>query len=214
MCAPMLMMGAMSAAQAGAGIYGQFQANKQHNAVEEMRRQQQEIAIEENRRRATSDYLNSTRLEQTQQHQEEQSVVVKSMDVAREAERSIATAEASAAERGVAGRTVDQIAADFEFMANEETGRLKQNQKIANQQHAENIRSLGNEYSNRVASVKPYIKQPAKPIDFFGPIFQAGAQTLATDVTLSKASRSAKTFTNWVSTPTPSNPLVPAKKKS
>lgn len=183
MCAPaMLMMGALSAAQAGTSIYGQFQARKQHNAVEEMKRQHQEIAIEENRRRATDDYLNSVRLEQTQQHQEEQSVAVKSLDVAREATRTIATATASAAERGVAGRSVDQIAADFEFAANEETGRLKQNQKISNQQHSENIRSLGTEFTGRVSAMKPYIKQPAKPIDFFGPVFQAGAQTLNTGV--------------------------------
>lgn len=183
MCSPMMLgMGALSAASAGANIYGQFQSNKQHNAVEESRRQQQETAIEENRRRATNDYLNSVRLEQTQQHQEEQSVAVKSMDVTREATRTIAVGEASAAERNVSGRTVDQIASDFEFAANEETGRLKQNQKISNQQHTENIRSLGTEFSGRVTAVKPYIKQPAKPLDLFGPVFQAGAQTLNTGV--------------------------------
>lgn len=183
MCTPVMgLMAGLSAVQAGAGIYGQFQAQKQFNATEEMRRQQQEIAIEENRRRATYDYLNNVRLEQTQQSQEEASVAQKSMDVGRQATLNIATANASAAERGVAGRSVDQIAQDFDFMSNEETGRLQLNQKVANQQHQENIRSAGNEYSNRVASIKPYVKTPAKPIDFFGPVFQAGAQTINTGV--------------------------------
>ena len=215
-CMPLAMgmMAGLSAAQAGASIYGQFQAQKQFNATEESRRQQNEIAIEENRRRATYDYLNSVRLEQTQQAQEEASVAQKSYDVQHEATRSIATGDASAAERGVAGRSVEQIAQDFEFAANEETGRIQQNQRQANAQHTENIRSMGNEWSNHVSSIKPYIPQPAKPVDFFGPVFQAGAQTLATDVAISRASPTANTLTNWLSAPAVVNPLLPAKKKA
>ncbi|HWV46785.1 MAG TPA: hypothetical protein VN039_12345 [Nitrospira sp.] len=198
----MLAMAGLSAAQAGASIYGQTQAQKQFNATESMRQQQQEVLIEENRRRATYDFLNSVRLEQTQQSQEEAAVAQKSMDVERQATASIATGEASAAERGVAGRSVDQIAQDFDFMANEESGRLQLNQKISNQQHAENIRSFGNDWSNRVASVKPYIPTPAKPIDYFGPVFQAGAQVLSTDMAYSRANPTAPTMTNWLSAPT------------
>ncbi len=183
MCEPVsLTMGAMAFAGAGMNIYGQFQARDQHNKVEEFRRLEQENVIEENRRRATHDYLTQTRIEQTQQQQEVESVAQKSVDIQQQASRSIATGMASAAERGVAGRTVDQIAQDFDFMANEETGRLRENQKLANMQHGENIRSYGTEYSNRIAAVKPYIKTPAKQIDWFGPIFQAGAQTLSTGV--------------------------------
>lgn len=181
MCEPVtLAMGGMAAAGAATNIYGQFQAQGQHNAVEESRRLAQEDVIEENRRRATHDYITSTRLEREQQSQEEASVSQKSVDIQRQADSSIATGMASAAERGVAGRTVDQIAQDFDFMANEETGRLRENQKLANRQHSENIRSYGTEFSNRISAVKPYIKTPAKQIDFFGPIFQAGAQTLNT----------------------------------
>lgn len=178
-CEPVTIgMGVMAAGSAAMSIAGQFQARDAHNQSEEARRIATENAIEENRRRATHDYLTSTRLEREQQAQEEAALVQKKVDVFREADRTIATALASAAERNVAGRTVDMIAADFEFMANEETGRLRENQKLANQQHAENIRAAGTEWQNRVTSIKPYVKTPAQRINFFGPIFQAGAQTL------------------------------------
>lgn len=187
-CEPVtLAMAGMGAAQAGMNIYGQFQARDQHNTVEEFRRLEQENVIEENRRRSTHDYITTTRLEREMQSQEEESLAQKVVDIHRQADSSIATGMASAAERGIAGRTVDQIAADFDFMANEETGRLRENQKLANMQHGENIRSYGTEYSNRIAAVKPYIKTPAKQIDFFGPLFQAGAQTLSTAGTMAKA---------------------------
>lgn len=189
LCEPVtLAMAGMGAAQAGMSIYSQFQARDVHNKTEEYRRLEQENIIEENRRRATHDYITSVRMEQTQQQQETESVAQKSYDVQQQATRSIATGMASAAERGVAGRTVDQIATDFDYMANEESGRLRENQQIANLQHGENIRSFGTEWSNRIAAVKPYVKQPAKPIDFFGPIFQAGAQTLNTGVNVAKVS--------------------------
>ncbi|MDK2742111.1 MAG: hypothetical protein NDI90_04295 [Nitrospira sp. BO4] len=201
-CEPVTMaMGGMSLASAGMNIYGQFQARDTHNQTEEYRRLEQENVIEENRRRATHDYLTNTRLEQQQEDQEKAALAQKVVDLQMQADRSIATGIASAAERGVAGRTVDQIVSDFDFMANEESGRLKENQKLASLQHGENIRSLGTEYSNRIAAVKPYVKQPAKPIDFFGPIFQAGAQTLSTDVAVSRANPTANTFTNWASKP-------------
>lgn len=188
MCEPVtLTMAGMGVAQAGMNIYGQFQARDQHNSIEEYRRLEQENVIEENRRRATHDYITNVRLEQQQEDQEKAALAQKVVDIQMQADRSIATGMASAAERGVAGRTVDQIAADFDFMANEETGRLKENQKLADLQHGENIQSLGTEYSNRITAVKPYVKRPANQIDFFGPIFQAGAQTLNTGVGVAKA---------------------------
>lgn len=187
-CEPFTIAAAtMGVASAGMNIAGQFQAQGQHNATEEYRRIEQENVIEENRRRATHDYLTNVRLEQTQQQQEEEAVAQKGFDIEQQAKRSVATGMASAAERGVAGRTVDQIAADFDFMANEETGRLKYNQKLAEQQHFENVGIFGTEYKNRIAAVKPYVKTPAKQIDFFGPIFQAGVQTLNTGASVASA---------------------------
>jgi hypothetical protein len=177
-----IAMGTMAAGSAAMSIAGQFQAAGAHNSSEEARRIANQNAMDENRRRATHDYLTQTRLEREQQAQEVASVAQKSFDVRREATRSVGTALASAAERGVAGRTVDMIAADFDFMADEETGRLRANQKLANRQHDENIRASGTEWQNRVTSIQPYQKTPAKPIDFFGPVFQAGAQTLQTGV--------------------------------
>lgn len=179
-CEPVtISMGVMAAAGAAASIAGQQQAKKTHNKNEEARRLAQEDVIAENRRRTTEDYLTQTRLEMDQQSQEEAAVALKSNDVQRQTQRTIATGTASAAERGVAGRTVDQIASDFDFMSNEETGRLKENQKLANQQHQENIRGYGTQYSNRIADVKTYIPQPAKPVDYFSPIFGAVSQTVS-----------------------------------
>ncbi len=178
-CEPVTLgLAAMGAASAGMNIYGQFQARDTYNSVEEYRRIEQENAIEENRRRATQDYLTNVRLEQEQQQQEYESVAQKSVDIQAQATRSVATGMASAAERGVAGRTVEMIAQDFDFMANEETGRLRENQRMADRQRSENIRGMGTEWQNRVTSIKPYVKTPAKQIDFFGPIFKAGVQTL------------------------------------
>lgn len=201
-CEPVtLTMAAMGAASAGMSIAGQVQARGTHNSVEEHRRQTQEEAIEENRRRATHDYITNVRLEQQQQYQEQEAVRQKAMDIERQGDSSIATGMASAAERGVAGRTVNQIAADFEWMSNEETGRLKHNQHLSNLQHNENIRAFGTEYSNRVSSMKPYIKTPAKQIDFFGPVFQAGAQTLGTATDMAKIHGSFSNAFGSVTTP-------------
>ena len=178
-CEPVtISMGVMAAASAAMAIKGQSDARKVAKGTEEARRIEQENVITENRRRATDDYLNSTRLEADQQSQEEAAVALKSSDVMRETRRSVATGNASAAERGVAGRTINDIAADFDFMSNEETGRLKQNQALANQQHQESVRGYKTQFSNRVADVKPYVPKSIAPVDYFGPIFQAGSQTL------------------------------------
>jgi len=189
----------MAVAGAATNVMGQIQAKKTGEMVEEARRIEQENMITETRRRATSDYLNQTRMEQDQQNQEEAAVAVKSRDVVRETTRSIATGDASAAERGVAGRTVDQIASDFDFMSNEETGRLKENQKLANTHHDEAKRGYATQFSQRVADARPYIKQPQKPIDYFGPVFGAGSQVAAADVSISQANPNANTITNMLS---------------
>jgi hypothetical protein len=170
--------GAAAGAVGGAtmGIIGGQQANAAAKATEEARRIEQENMIQETRRRATSDYLDQTRMEREQQAQEEAAVAVKGMDIQKETNRSIATGTASAAERGVAGRTIDQINADYEFMANEETGRIKQNQAAANRQHAEVIRGLGTQFENRVADARPYVKRAVAPVDYFSPVFAAAGQ--------------------------------------
>lgn len=190
MCLP--VVAAMAVAGAATNIMGQMQAKKTGEAVEEVQRIEQENVINENRRRTTDDYLNQIRMERDQQAQEEASVAMKSGDVMRETRRSVATGTASAAERGVAGRTIEAIAADYEFMANTETGRLKANQVQANRQHEEEIRGYGTAYSNRIADVRPYIKQPQKPIDYFGPIFGAGAQVASAGVKMGSFTASGK----------------------
>lgn len=158
------------------GAMGSKAANKNAKAVEEARRIEQENMIMETRRRATDDYLNITRMERDQQFQEEAAVAMKGADISKETRRSVATSTASAAERGVAGRTIDDIAADYDFMANEETGRLKANQAMTNRQHEENIRGAGIDFSNRVADVRPYMKKAIAPVDYFGPAFSTLGQ--------------------------------------
>lgn len=175
-------MGGMAAAGAAVSIMGQMQAKNVAEATEEAKRLEQERVVTETRRRATDDYLNQTRMEMDRQTQEEAAVSVKSGDVMKETKRAVATGTASAAERGVAGRTVEQIAADYDFQANEETGRLKQTQALANQQHTENKRGMSTEYANRLADARPYVPKQQAPVDYFGPVFAAGGQTLNTAV--------------------------------
>ena len=158
------------------GVLGSKAANKNAEQVEEARRIEQENMIMETRRRATGDYLDQTRMERELQSQEEAAVALKGADIAKETDRSVATATASSAERGVAGRTIDQINADYEFMENEEVGRIKANQAMANRQHAEVIRGYGTQFENRVADVRPYVKRAVAPVDYFGPAFQAVGQ--------------------------------------
>ncbi len=178
-CEPVTVsMGVMAAAGAAASIQGQRQAQKMAKGTEEARRLEQENVITENRRRSTDDYLNQTRLTMEQQAQEEASVAVKSGDVMRETRRSVATGTASAAERGVAGRTIEQIASDYDFQANEETGRLKQNQALANQQHQESLRGLKTQFNNRITDVKPYIPKQQAPVDYAGPLLGAAGTML------------------------------------
>ena len=178
-CEPVtLAMGGMAAAGAATQIMGQVQGNKMARSVEEAKRLEQENVINETRRRATDDYLNQTRLEQEQQSQEEEALSQKTMDVNRQTQRTTATGTASAAERNVAGRTIEAITSDYEFQANEETGRLKQSQALANLQHTENIRGYKTQYTNRVTDARPYVPRPIAPVDYFGPIFGAGTQVL------------------------------------
>lgn len=197
-CYPLVIMGAMAAASAAAQIAAQQQAQAQGAAAEDAQRIESENAIEINRRRATGDYLTQTRLEETARMQEEESLAEKSSDVFRQANKTKGTGAASAAERGIAGRTVDQIAQEYDFAANLETGRLRENQKLANAQHNENIAANGTEYTNRVTSIQPYNMQPQKPVDYFGPVFGAASQLVQTDVNLTRSSPTATTGTRWL----------------
>jgi len=181
MCEPISVgMGVMAIAGAASSIMAQQQAASAGDATEEARRIEQDNVIEENRRRASEDYLNTVRLTQTRQEEEHSAVVQKVSDVRQQQAHSVATAGASAAERGVTGRTVDQIMSDYAFMASEEAGRLHENQSRADRQHGETIRAAQTEFNVRSTSIRPYVKQMQKPVDYFSPIFQAAGQTMGT----------------------------------
>jgi hypothetical protein len=167
--------GAAAGAVGGAamGIIGSQKANKAAKKAEEAKRIEQDRVIAETRKRATQDYLTQVRLEQLQKTQEETAIAEKAVDITRQRDETVGTAVSSAAERGVDGRTVDQIVADYHFQASQETGRLYINQAMKNQQHGENMNQFEDQYGQRFNSQKAYQKKPIAPVDYFSPIFGA-----------------------------------------
>lgn len=179
MCEPVtISMGVMAAAGAATSIAGQSAQKKAGEQMQERQRMAVEDQIAETRRRATSDYLRQMTSERIQQQQEEASVAVKGNDLTRQATKIKGTALASAAERGVMGRTVDQVVSDYDTQADLEIGRIKQNQAAVNLQHDQNRAIMKDQFNQRVSSVKPYVKTPQAPVNYFGPIFGAAAQTI------------------------------------
>lgn len=184
MCEPVtITMGVMAAAGAATSIMGQQQQKKAAEGYENEKTRAVDYQISETRKRATDDYINQVRLEQTQQRQEQEAVVEKSSDLHRQGTAAVATGAASAAERNVAGgRTLDSILADYRFQEEFEIGRLRENQKLKNLQHAERVKQYQTQYYNRSTQVQPYQKKPIQPVDYFGPIFGAVGQTINTGV--------------------------------
>lgn len=166
--------GAAAGAVAGAamGIIGSRAANKNAKATEENRRIAQEQAMAENRRRATTDYLNQIRLENVQMSQEHAALAEKTSDLSRQTEHTVGAANVSAAERGVGGRSLDQIISDYHSQNDLEVTRLNTNQGGRDTQHAEVSRGADQTYWNRVTGMQPYAKQPVAPVDYFSPIFK------------------------------------------
>jgi len=111
------------------------------------------------------------------------------MDVSRQADAATGTAIASAAERGVAGRSVDQVVSDYQYQENLEIGRLRQNQDMRNVQHSENIAGYQDEFTQRVSAVKPYMPRPQAPVDYFGPIFGIGKDAASTGMAMFPAKK-------------------------
>lgn len=183
MCEPVsITMGVMAVAGAAASIAGQEKQRSMTNTMEDRKKMAQNDLIAENRRRATKDYLRQVAGEQLQQRQQEEGVAEKSNDIARQARKTVATGLASAAERNVAGRTIDSIVSDYDFQADLEIGRIKENQKLANIQHDRKVSAYGDEFQARATAAKPYQVRPANPVDYFGPIFGAASQTLGAGV--------------------------------
>lgn len=187
-------MGVMAAAGAVTSIVGQNSARQQAKGQENAMKNAQDDVIIENRKRATHDYLREVRLEQLQQVQEESSLTNQSQDVAKQAAGAKGEAVASAAERGVSGRSLDTILSDYEFQQNQEVGRLRVNQEMKNAQHGENIAASKDQFDYRVSSVKPYVPRVQAPVDYFGPIFSAAGQTAQTGMTMG-AFKSGPTIT-------------------
>ena len=180
MCEPVsIAMGTMAVAGATTNIIGQNTTRQMNKGYENQKKNAQDDLIIENRKRATSDYLRQVRLEQLQTTQEEQSLVEEKGDVAKQTAAATGQSKASAAERGVAGNSVEAIVADYEFQQNQEVGRLRMNQDAKNAQHTENVAGYNDQFDQRIAAVKPYVPRVQPPVDYFGPIFGAGSSIMA-----------------------------------
>lgn len=174
MCEPVsITLGVMAVAGAASTIAGQNTQRQMAKGLENQKKNAQDDLIIENRRRATHDYLRQVRLEQSQQTQEAASLAEQSQDVSRQTVGATGKAQASAAERGVAGNSLEMVINDYEFQQNQEVGRLRINQEMKNRQHEESIGGYGDQFDQRAASVKPYVPRPQAPVDYFGPIFGA-----------------------------------------
>lgn len=175
MCEPTsLTLGAMalSAAGAGASIYGQSQQHEAAQQVEDQKAAAVDDAIAETRKRATSDYLAKVQDEMLADAQEKQALAEKEHDLDRSERAASSTATVAAAESGVAGQSLAAIQADYRFQVEQAKGRLGLNQENQSYQHSRAIQAYQTEYDNRANSIKPYQKNPVKPVDYFGPIFQ------------------------------------------
>lgn len=182
MCEPVSMtvaLGAMAAGGAASNIVGQNTTRQMNKGFENQKKIAQEDLIIENRRRATHDYLRQVRLEQKQETQEGDSLNEEAKDIDRQRAGATGQAITSAAERGVAGNSVEMIINDYEFQQNQEVGRLRENQEMKNAQHAENVEGYKDQFDQRIAAVKPYVPRVQPPVDYFGPIFGAVGTTLS-----------------------------------
>lgn len=173
--------GAAAGAVAGAafGVIGAKATNKANKASENQRKNAQDDLIIENRRRATHDYLKQVRLEQLQGLQENEAITEKAFDITKQEIGAAGQARASAAERGVAGNSVETIVNDYEFQQNQEVGRLRQNQAMKDAQHVEVTGGSRDQFDQRVAAVQPYVPRQQPPVDYFGPIFAAASTAAA-----------------------------------
>lgn len=166
----------MAVAGATTKIIGDKQANDTGKQTEKMASLVRNNQIDENRRRATADYLQSTSDENAKMGQEHQSLAEKKNDNTQTLRAANASAEVAAAEGNVAGHNLDAIHSDYQHQLDVTNGRLSTNQEWADYQHTRNNQGQVNVFSNRAASIQPYQEAVQKPVDYFGPIFGAGAQ--------------------------------------
>lgn len=165
-----------SIAAGGAGITQMIGANTERQmvkGVENQKKNAQDEVIIENRKRATHDYLREVRLEQLAESQEHAALTESSNDVVKQTEATKGEARSSAAERGVAGNSLETLISDYEFQQNTEVGRLRINQKMKDLQHGEAKAGFEDQFNYRVAAEKPYVPRVPPAVDYFGIAFQA-----------------------------------------
>jgi hypothetical protein len=171
------VVGGLAAGGAVTNIIGQNTTRQMNKGFENQKKNAQDDLIIENRKRATHDYLRQVRLEQSQEVQETASLNEQGQDISKQAASATGQARSDAAERGVAGNSLEMIVNDYEFQQNQEVGRLRQNQEMKNTQHKENIAGFNDQFDQRIAAVKPYVPRVQPPVDYFGPIFGAASTT-------------------------------------
>ena len=118
-CEPVsILLGATALASAGgatSSIIGQNTNRQLAKHYEDEKRNAQDTVILENRMRSTKAYLKNVRLEQLRQSQEESALAEQGGDIAKQAAGASSKAVASAAERGVAGNSLETILGDYAY---------------------------------------------------------------------------------------------------
>lgn len=156
---------------AAMGLFGSITGNRAAKDYEAAKQKAIDQQIQANRKRATDDYLAQVHAEQTQEDQQHMEVAQKNQDLSQAAMGAESTAVASAAERGVGGRSVAAIVADYNMQATTEAGRNELNQQWADIQHNQNLSADYRTYVQRASSIQPYMKTPVTPVDYFSPAF-------------------------------------------
>lgn len=176
MCEPVsITMAVIAVAGAAASISAQQQAQSAAKKQQMNLSQAHENANIENRRRVTQDYFEDVRLQRKAQGQERTATRENIGQIAEQSSITKATAGAHAAERNVAGATLEQINDDYTAQEERAIGRQRLQQKWRDEQRDETLKNSGRMYTNSIADIKPFMPTPIAPVDYVGPILQ-GAQ--------------------------------------
>lgn len=205
MCDP-ITLGVVAVGMAAGGgvssIIGQNDARQLAKGEENMKKNAVDDQIIQNRQRATTDYLAQVKQEELKQDQEHMALAQKNQDVTAQATGASSTATASAAERGVGGRSVAEIVQSYNMQATQEIGRNRLNQQFADNQHSFQIGADERQYEQRAASIQPYVPKPQAPVDYFGPIFGIGKAAATAGMSMGAGAPGSTTPIDWTNTPT------------
>lgn len=175
MCSPAAIgMAGVQGASAGANILGQIQQQNLNKQYEWNQGVAQNEQIVQTRNMATQAYINQVNGETLQQEQQQTANANEGFeDVIKSRERA-ASGLAEGAEGGVTGNSLNEMTTNFQRQEQMALNRLTQNQEMLNQQHIQAMRAYGQEFTNRVTQLKPYIPDMIPGINYLGPVLGIG----------------------------------------